>query len=152
MRSSSVRAAHSCLAVVVVVVVALTLGTTDADDGARAAAQTFGRALVAGKAEALRPILPEHGKVHMTLSRLGPEEGSFGTRQVEAVFRDFLAKGTVVSFDVVRCESDGRRSALAHGRATITDRDGRGGRIAFHLGFETEGDRWVLREVKETAE
>ena len=144
------RAAPSCF--VVVVTLALTLATADADDGARAAAQTFGRALVAGHAEALRPILPEHGRVHMTLSRLGPEEGSFGARQVEALFRDFLAKGSVASFDVVRCENDGRRSALAHGRAAITDRDGRGGRIAFHLGFESEGERWVLREVKETAE
>jgi len=145
-----VRAAATRLAVVVVLL--LTWATAGADDGARAAAQTFGRALVAGKAEALRPILPEQGKVHISLSRLGPEEGSFGARQVEAVFRDVLAKGTVSSFEVVRCENDGRRSALAHGRATITDRDGRGGRVAFHLGFEPEGDRWVLREVKETAE
>jgi hypothetical protein len=52
----------------------------------------------------------------------------------------------------MRCESDGRRSALAHGRAAITDRDGRQGRIGLHLGFEPEGERWVLREVKETAE
>ena len=143
------RAAASCFAVVVL---AFTLAPADADDGARAAAVTFGRALVARNAEALRPILPQHGKVHMNLSRLGPEEGSFGARQVEALFRDFLAKGSVASFDVVRCESDGRRSALAHGRAAITDRDGRGGRVVFHLGFESEGERWVLREVKETAE
>lgn len=144
------RAAPTGLAVVVAL--ALSWATAGADDGARAAAVTFGRALVARNAEALRPILPEHGRVHMTLSRLGPEEGSFGARQVEALFRDFLAKGSVSSFDVVRCESDGRRSALAHGRAAITDRNGRGGRVAFHLGFESEGERWVLREVKETAE
>jgi len=144
-----VRLAPVGLAVMLVVAL---FAAARADDGARAAAQTFGRALRAGNAEALRPILPAQGKVHLTLNRLGPEEGNFGARQVEAVFRDFLAKGAVLQFDVVRCESDGRRSALAHGRATITDRDGRGGRIAFHLGFEPEGDRWVLREVKETAE
>ena len=144
------RAAPSFLAVVVTL--ALTLATADADDAARAAAVTFGRALIAGNAEALRPILPEHGRVHMTLSRLGPEEGSFGARQVEALFRDFLAKGSVASFEVLRCESDGRRSALAHGRAAITDRDGRSGRIGLHLGFESEGERLMLREVKETVE
>ena len=144
------RAAPTGLAVVVAF--ALSWAVADADDGARAAAETFGRALVARKAEALKPILPESGRVHMTLTRLGPEEGSFGARQVEALFRDFLAKGSVSSFDVVRCESDGKRSALAHGRAAITDRSGRGGRVAFHLGFEPEGARWVLREVKETAE
>jgi hypothetical protein len=145
-----VRAAPSCLAVVVALT--FTLASADADDGARAAATTFGRALVAGNAQALRPILPEHGRVHMTLSRLGPEEGSFGARQVEAVFRDFLARGKVSSYDVTRCESDGKRSALAHGAAAVTDRDGRSGRIGLHLGFESEGERWVLREVKETAE
>ena len=144
------RAAPSCFALLVVFT--LTLATADAEDGARATAQTFGRALVTGNAGALRPILPNQGRVRISLSRLGPEEGSFGARQVEALFRDFLAKGKVASFEVVRCENDGRRSALAHGRATITDRDGRGGRIAFHLGFESEGERWVLREVKETAE
>jgi hypothetical protein len=137
---------------VVVVALAVTLVAADADDGARAAAATFGRALVKGSAEALRPILPERGRVHLTLARLGPEEGLFGARQVEAVFRDFLASGKVASFDVVRCASDGGRSALAHGRAAIVDRDGRSGRIGLHLGFEPEGERWVLREVKETAE
>lgn len=144
------RAAHLGLAVVFAL--AATLAVADADDGAKAAAKTLGRALVAGSAEALRPILPQHGRVHLTLTRLGPEEGMFGARQVEALFRDFLASGKVVSFDIVRCESDERRSALVHGTAAITDRDGRSGRIGLHLGFEPEGERWVLREVKETAE
>ena len=144
------RAAPSRLAVVVALTV--TLASADADESARAAATTLGRALLAGNAQALRPILPEHGRVHLTLSRLGPEEGSFGARQVEAVFLDFLARGKVTSFEVTRCESDGRRSALAHATAAITDRDGRSGRIGLHLGFESEGERWVLREVKETVE
>jgi hypothetical protein len=145
-----VRAAPSSLAVVLLL--AVTLARAETNDGAEAAATTFGRALVAGSAEALRPILPERGRVHLILARLGPEEGLFGARQVEALFRDFLASGKVTSFSVMRCESDGRRSALAHGRAAITDRDGRQGRIGLHLGFEPEGERWVLREVKETAE
>ncbi len=136
----------------VVFALTATLQNVDADDGARAAAATFGRALVAGSAEALRPVLPERGRVHVTLSRLGPEEGLFGARQVEALFRDFLAKGKIASFDVMRCESDGRSSALAHGTAAIIDRDGRSGRIGLHLGLEQEAERWVLREVKETAE
>ena len=144
------RAALSGFAVVLALTA--TPAMADADDGARAAAATFGRALVAGSAEALRPILPEHGRVHLTLARLGPEEGLFGARQVEALFRDFLASGKVASFEVLRCDSDGPRSALARGRAAITDREGRTGRIGLHLGFEPEGERWVLREVKETAE
>ena len=144
------RAVLSCL--FAAVVFSFTSAGADADDGARAAAAAFGHALVSGNAQALRPILPEQGRVHVTLTRLGPEEGSFGARQVEAVFRDFLAKGKVASFDVARCECGGHRSALAHGKAVITDRDGRSGRIGLHLGFESEDGRWVLREVKETTE
>jgi hypothetical protein len=144
------RAALSGLAVVVAV--ACTPAATFADDGAKKAANVFGQALVARAPSALRPILPQQGRVHLSLIRLGPEEGLFGAQQVEAVFRDFLASGSVASFELVRCESDPKRSALAHGRAAITDRQGRSVRIGIHLGFEPEGDRWVLREVKETAE
>lgn len=144
------RAAVSCCAVIVAVTVAR--AAPDPDKGARAAATTFGRALVAGRAEALRPILPEHGKVHLALTRLGPEEGVFGANQVEAVFRDFFASGKIASFDVTRYDGDARRSALVHATAVITDREGRSGRIGVHLGFEPEGERWVIREVKESAE
>ena len=144
------RADPRGLAVVFALAIALT--PAKADDGARAAAMTFGNALVTAKVEALRPILPERGRVHLSLIRLGPEEGLFGSRRVEALFREFLARGAMASFEITRCESGGGRSALAHGTATITDRDGRNGRIVLHLGFELEGARWVLREVKETAE
>jgi hypothetical protein len=145
-----VRFALSSLAVVAAL--ALAQASSAADDGARKAADAFGHALVTRSASALQPILPQQGRVHLSLIRLGPEEGLFGARQVEAVFRDFLASGSVASFEVMRCESDPKRSALAHGRAVIVDRDGRSGKIGIHLGFEPEGDRWVLREVKETAE
>jgi hypothetical protein len=140
------------LGMALVAAFALTLAAAGGDDGARAAAKTFGSALVAGNAAALRPILPDRGKVHLILSRLGPEDGSFAARQVEALFHDFFARGRVGSFEVTRCESDGKRSALAHATAAITDRDGRPGRVGIHLGFESEGNRCVLREVKETAE
>lgn len=141
-------------AVVFVLACALAAAASPAEAGndGEAAAHIFGDALVARRAEALRPILPRQGRVHLSLVRLGPEEGLFGARQVEAVLRDFLAGGRVVSFEIKRCESDPHRSALAHGRATIVDREGRTVGIGLHLGFEPEGDRWVLREVKETAE
>jgi len=137
-----VRAAASGLAVVIALTVPW--AASAGDETAKAAARTFGRALVTGSAEALRPILPEKGRVHLTLIRLGPEEGLFGARQVEALFRDFLAGGKVASFDLGRCDSDAGRSALAHGQAAITDRDGRSRRIGLHLAFEREGERWRL--------
>jgi hypothetical protein len=121
-------------------------------EAARSAARHFGQSLVASRPSALRAILPEHGNVRLVLTRLGPENGSFGASQVEALFGDFLSVGQVRSFELVRLQSDGTSSALAQGRAVIVDRDGRPGRVALHLAFEPEGSRWVLREVKETGE
>jgi hypothetical protein len=141
----------------IVVLAAAVIATAVAADGlrkedAREAARAFGEALTSARAADLRSILPARGKIHLALNRLGPEEGIFGASQVEAVFRDFLAGGKVDSFDLARCESDGRSSALAHAHATVTDRDGRAGRVGIHLAFQPEDGRWVLREVKESAE
>ena len=144
------RVARSCLAAVLLIAAASSFAS--AEDGAREAATTFGRALVSNKPSSLMPILPQQGRVHVTLVRLGPEDGRFGANQVVALFRDVLATGKFTSFEIVRCETDGSRSALAHATASIVDRDGRTGRIGVHLAFEPESGRWVLREVKETVE
>jgi hypothetical protein len=119
---------------------------------ARDATLSFGRALTASKAEALKPILPEKGKVHLSLVRLGPEDGMFAAGQVVAVLRDFLVAGRVASFDVVSVDGDERTGSQAVARASITDRDGRRGTVTLRLGFQPEDGRWVLREVKETGE
>lgn len=122
------------------------------EDEARRAAVQFGSALLAADAASLKSILPAYGKVRVELRRLGPEDGVFGAGQVEALFKDFLSSAKVRSFEVIRLESDGRSSALARGRAVLTDRDGRPCRVAIHLAFQPEDGRWVLREVKELAE
>lgn len=122
------------------------------EEDARKAARTFGLALTSGKADLLRPALPEHGRLHLSLARLGPEEGFFGAGQVEALFRDFLAEGKVSSFEVLRFECDHQSTALVHGRALLTDRQGRKARLSIHLALQPEAGRWVLREIKETAE
>ncbi len=121
-------------------------------DAARGAARQFGDALLDGRASALRPILPERGNVYLSLSRLGPEEGSFGSGQVEALFRHFFASGSVRSFEVLRVETEGDSSALVHARLAVVDREGQRAGTRMHLAFEPEGERWVLREIKETAE
>jgi len=121
-------------------------------DDARAAADKFGGALTGAQASALRPILPERGKVHLALTRLAQEEGSFGASQVEAVFRDSLAAVVVSSFDVVRLESDEKTFALVHARSALTDRQGRPCRVSLHLSFQPENGSWVLREIKESLE
>lgn len=119
---------------------------------ARQAARQFGDALLGGRASALRPVLPGRGKVHLSLSLLGPEEGAFGAGQVEALFRNFLESGSVRSFEVLRVEAEGKTSAFVHARLTVVDRRGQRAGTRMHLAFETEGERWVLREIKETAE
>jgi hypothetical protein len=116
------------------------------------AAQRFGEALLEGRASGLRAVLPARGKVYLSLGRLGPEEGSFGAGQVEALLGDFLASGRVRSFEIVRVEAEGGGSSLVHARIGLVDRDGRPAAARLHLAFEREGDRWVLREIKETAE
>jgi hypothetical protein len=123
-----------------------------ATEDARSTAAAFGRALTSSQADALRPILPAKGKVHLALARLGPEEGMFAPAQVVAVFRDFLAGGRVTSFDVVSVDGGERTGAQALGRASIVDRDGRKATVGLRLGFQPEDGRWVLREVKETGE
>lgn len=121
-------------------------------DSAREAARRFGDALLKGSASALRPVLPDRGNVYLSLSRLGPEEGSFGSGQVEAVFRHFFASGSVRSFEVLRVETEGKASALVHARLAVVDREGQRAGARLHVAFEPEGERWVLREIKETAE
>ena len=147
---SRARAALGSAAVVLAVAAAWAAPT--GDDEARKAAATFGHALVSGHAEALRPILPRKGKVQLTLGLLGPDVGAFGANQVEALFREFLAGGKVQSFVVTRYESDGRTSALAHGKAALVTKEGRSAHVDVHLALEPEDGRWVLREVKESAE
>jgi len=133
------------------IVVAAPPPASKGDEGARQAAASFGRALTTGSASSLRTILPQKGKVRLTLALLGPEDGAFAAAQVEALFRDFLAAGKVHSFVVTRYESDGRTGALAYAKASIVDRDGQRAQIGIQLWLEPEGDRWVLREVKESA-
>lgn len=140
------------LAVVAAFLCAAPVAAETSEEDARRSARHFGSALLASDASALRAILPAYGKVRVELQRLGPEHGLFGAGQVEALFKDFFSVGTVRSFEVIRLESDGKSSALARGRAVLTDREGRPGRVAIHLAFQPEEGRWVLREVKETEE
>jgi hypothetical protein len=134
------------------VAVPLTLGAEGTADAkqARDAASRFGQALTKGDASLLRSILPQRGKVQLRLLSLGPGDGSFSAGQVESLIRDFLDQGSVQSFELVGMEHDAQRYALAYGRASLTDRQGRTVRSELHLGFQPEDGRWVLREIRET--
>ncbi len=117
----------------------------------RKAALGVGTALIGSDTSLLRPLLPRHGKVRMHLTCFGPEEGSFSAGQVEAVFSSFFRHGSVKSFDLLRLESDeSGRYALAQGRVSVIDRDGRRSKVDIHLTFEPEEGRWVLRGIRES--
>jgi hypothetical protein len=119
-------------------------------DAARGAAMQFGQALKSGDVTLLRAILPAQGKVRLNLHCLGPAEGFFSSGQVEALLREFLEQGSIRSYDLIGIENDPEHFAIAHGRSLLTDREGRSARVDIYLAFQPEGDRWVLREVRET--
>ena len=114
------------------------------------AARSLGQALRENDLSLLRAILPKRGKIQLRLVRLGPEEGFFSSSQVEALLQDFLNDGSVRSFDLLRTEQGPSGFGIAYARAMVTDRDGRVARLALHLVFEPEDDRWVLREMRES--
>jgi hypothetical protein len=116
---------------------------------ARACASVFGDALSKGNAALLKSILPGRGKVQMRLVRLGPEDGDFSAGQVQAVFDDFLKRGAVKSFQVVHVEYDKSGYALVRGRANLIDRSGRAGTVDLQLALQPEGERWMLRGIRE---
>ena len=118
----------------------------------RQAAERVGQALQAKQTGALRKLLPETGKIELSLARLGPEDGAFAPPQVEALFRDFLASGSVRSFEVVRVEGECKAHGVAHAQAAVVDRQGSPARVGLHLTFQLEGGRWVLRGMRETTE
>ena len=138
-----------------VLLLALLVAATAAAQGpgkeaTREAVDTFGRGLTDGDLSLLRPLLPQKGKVQLNLVRLGPERGSFSASQVEALLRDFLTQGSVQSFETTRVEHDPDGIALASARLEMTDKQGRSASIDLHLTFQPDGERWVLREIRET--
>lgn len=118
---------------------------------ARAAAESFGKALEQGEVSRLRPLLPAHGKVQLQLTHLGPEQGSFSANQVEALLEGFLKQGSILSFKTLQVEHDPGAFALVGCRARIVDRQGRQVDVRLHLDFQLEGQRWVLRKIRETS-
>jgi len=123
-----------------------------ASNSAGEAAEVFGVALTSSDLKQLRSVLPEQGRVRLKLVHFGPEDGQFSASHVEAIFKDFLANGSIASFEIVRVEGDDRNYGMVVGRAAMVDRSGRPRRVALLLSFQPEAGRWVLREIKETEE
>lgn len=139
--------------ILAIVAIAPPLAANDrAEAEVRAAADTFGAALSSARLDGLEPLLPERGKVRMRLICMGPEDGHFSRGQVQALLDDFLGDGGSVSaFKVLSVDGAGTPYAMVRARGLAVDRFGRGTALDLHLGFVRESDRWVLREIRETA-
>jgi len=142
---------RNCIPILLLACLLPAWGIVDAADEqqARSAAMTFGAALKQGDAGALRSILPDKGKVQLRLVRMGKEEGFFSSGQVRALIQSFLDQSTVSDFQIVRLEQDSRSYALVHARAEFTDASGRPASADLFLSFQPEGERWILREIRE---
>lgn len=116
---------------------------------AASAAQRFGQALLREDAPALKALLPRQGKVRARLEFLGPAQGSLSAEQLTALIQDFMRRGRVGSFEVVRTEVDEARLALVQGVVTLVDREGRKHSRRLDLSFQPEAGSWVLREIRE---
>ncbi len=141
----------AALVVALTVFPALAASDAPAAEEVKRAALEFGEALTSADAGRLRPLLPTRGKVRLHLVCLGPEEGSYSGGQVMALLSDFLRHGSVQGFQIGRVEGGRSKGyALAHGRARLTDREGKAQQPNVHLTFEREAERWVLREIRES--
>ena len=114
------------------------------------AVRRFGEALIDAEPAPLKRLLPRRGKVQLRLVHLGSGDGFFSAGQVEALFRDFLAAGTVHSFRPLGVEQAARGVALVRARVDLTTREGTRTSVEIHLALQPEDGRWVLREIRET--
>lgn len=144
------RSCRSALLVGLVVFGVAVAFAAPSEQQARESARRFGEALEARDAAQLKPILPAKGKILLRLDHMGPEEGFFSASQVQALFQEFLDRGSVAQFEVARTEHDERKFALVQARARVTDALGREALVSFQLAFAPEGERWILREIRET--
>ena len=125
-------------------------GQTVNESSAGAAAKRFAMALEGSNASLLGELLPGQGKVRLKLRRLGPEDGSFSARQVQTLLRDFFRQGSIESVSVERLDQETGTYALAQLHARGIDREGRPMELRLHLSFQSEDNRWTLREIRET--
>jgi hypothetical protein len=145
-----VRRVTAAIASLLLFAAALPAGAGLSADEARDAALKIGESLKNSDLGTLRAFLPSQGKIRLNLGCLGPVEGFFSSSQVEALLGDFLRQGSIRSFDLLALEFDPQHYAMAHARASLTDRQGHPARVDIHLAFQPEQERWVLREIRET--
>jgi hypothetical protein len=145
-----VRDVIAAFVVLLILAASAPAGAGLTSDEARDAALKIGESLKNSDLPTLRAFLPSQGKVRLNLVCLGPVEGFFSASQVEALLGDFLKQGSIRSFDLLVMEFDPQHFAMAHARASLTDRQGHPARVDIHLAFQSEDERWVLREIRET--
>jgi hypothetical protein len=138
--------------VVVVLVAAVLLAVppswSSSDRAVRAATDALLAWLAGGQGDLPDGVLPERGTVRFGLRTLGSARSAVGPGQARAVLDDLRQ---VLRRHRITTESvDVHESSWAWVRVRATAPGGRA-IVVVLLAFHAEGDRWVLRELREAS-
>lgn len=110
------------------------------------------RALGAGRAGDLRPLLPETSKVYLQLRVIREAEGYFGAGQVVTVLAAFFERHPAEGFEALgepRLET--ADTAHLRGRLRYASEDGPAAELILSLVLTRGPEGWALRELRESS-
>jgi len=116
--------------------------------GVRRAAERLLVWLGSGSGEFPGDLLPVRGTVAIALRDRPGEDGSFGARQAVAVLSDARRRWSGRVPSVIAADLREGRVALVRGRLEVRDPPAAAELL---MSFRWEDDRWVLREIRESA-
>jgi hypothetical protein len=118
--------------------------------GVDQAAARFAQAICSGNPDALHAILPQSGKILVSIPDAGHGAGYYGSSQVEALFGGYLAEYGYLECRIDHLElqdsSYARIDIIARRSGSGADRSP----VVFRLALQPEQGLWVLREIRES--
>ncbi len=139
----------------VILIPLITFASTD-QTGARESADVFIQAVLSGKPARLAPVLPEGGKILVSLRTPAngkssrAESAYLGVSQTRAVLKDLLSGDTLSDGRIQRIDCSENSYAQVEISFRRTPSSGLGPTVRIRLGLQPEKGRWVLREIRET--
>ena len=142
---------------IIPVFLALAIGLTSLPSSAEGgrekagqAAERFAHALRTGELSALHAILPQNGKILVSMAEPGSGAGYYGASQVEALFGSYLAGRRFRGCRIEHLEIQESSYARADLTAVRDGPDGDRATVFFRLALHLDQGRWVLREIRES--
>ena len=145
MRPILLRILVLCLALV-----PLEVASDVGEKEAHSAGQLFVRVLTSGQAARLDPILPDSGKIMVSLVGNNTRTSYFGVSQAKALLQAWLENGTGKDGKVLHVEVQDNSYARVELSIRRAVSGGAVRSVRFRLGFQPENGRWVLREIRES--